>query len=407
MIKEGFKDAFKRHAFFPRTKIDYWTLRKLRSLKSKTVGTKSWAEYFKYITRDVHLNPTLHERVQEGTAKTLLPKWMENFANNLPFIRYGDEINMQLPNLCKQTTIADLVRPPPLLDFEPDFEAADGPVEEFEGLKVKNPPEGSAVVVGRGPSLFQHEHCKQLAESNYKGMVVASDGGLIPLLESGVVPYAVVTVDGAEVIKKYFDHPLVKKLGSKIKWLASVTVHHDVYLAARKAGMPVFWFNPMFDDWRQNESWTKLQVLMTRTPKFPLGVPRANSGGNAGACAWIMAMSLLKRAPIALIGIDFGYPEGTPLEKTQYYSSVLKEAGDDVALIKRTYKQFRHPFFKTEAFTDIVFYHYRQAFLELQQATSLWYRHYGGTINCTGGGTLFGLGITNMHFKQFLDKYSK
>jgi hypothetical protein len=97
----------------------------------------------------------------------------------------------------------------------------------------------------------------------------------------------------------------------------SVTVNHEVFQTVRKAGMNIFWFNPIFDDWRQNESWTKLQVLMSTTDKYIRGVPRMSAGGNAGACAWIAALTLFHRSPIALIGIDFGYPKGTPLEQTQ------------------------------------------------------------------------------------------
>jgi len=259
--------------------------------------------------------------------------------------------------------------------------------------------------------LFRNKHLEMLSaaikDGSYTGMVVCSDGGFIPTLEAGIVPDAVVTVDGAPIIKKYFDPPLVKEHGSKIAWILSVTADHGVYLTGKNAGLKVFWFNPMFDDWRQNESWTKIQRLMSRTEQHPLGVPVANAGGNSGACAWIMAMDLFKRAPVALIGIDFGYPEDTKLEDTQYYSAVLNEAKGDVGIIKKTYKEFFHPTFKTKAYVDLVFYHYRQAFIEMQQEVAIWYKMYGGTINCTEGGTLFGNGITCMKFSEFLEKWKK
>jgi hypothetical protein len=221
-----------------------------------------------------------------------------------------------------------------------------------------------------------------------------------------VIPQVVVTVDGAPIIKKYFEHPLVSKYGHLMKWIVSITVNHEVYLTAKKAGMQTYWFNPMFDDWRQNESWTRLQRLLSRTDKFMRGVPAANSGGNSGACAWIMAMSVFKRAPIALIGMDLGYPEGTKLEDTQYYSSALREAKGDATILRRTYPKFYHPDFKENAFVDMVFYHYRQAFLEMQQTTPLWYHLCGGTYNCTEGGTLFGPNIKCQRFSQFLEEHS-
>lgn len=288
MSAKEFKESFKRYAFFPRTKIDYWTFRKLRHLKSQHVGSQGWDEWLRYLARDVNLNPTLHERVMEGTAKTLLPTWMQNFAENLPFIRYGDEAQVLIPEHPIQNTIATIIKPPPVIEGEPDYASIDGPVEEIQQIKIKRPPQGTAIVVGRGPSLFKHKHCEMLADAlnsgKYKGMVCASDGALPPLLDAEVVPDIVVTVDGSPVIKKYFEHPMLAKHASEIKWITTVTLSPEVYQAARKIGLHPYWFNPMFDDWRQNESWTKLQRLMGKTKDFPMGIPAANSGGNAGAC---------------------------------------------------------------------------------------------------------------------------
>lgn len=411
-FKRELKESFIRWANFPRTKIPFWTLKKLKNYKMHTVGSKgSWADFLMYITRDMSLSPTLHERVSEGSFANLMSMWAQNYAENLPFIRNGNGVQVVLPENPKQQTYAQLTVRPPVLEIEKEFSTLDVPFEVQKTVKVKYPPSGSAVVVGRGPSLFEHGHLQTLAEArqkgDYTGIVVASDGGLIPCLEAGVIPEAVVTVDGAPIIKKWFEHPLVKQYGHRIKWVTTVTVNHEVFLAAHAAGLDIYWFNPMFDDWRQNESWTKIQKLMSTTIFAPNGVPNANAGGNAGAFAWITAMAIFKRSPVALIGIDFGYPEGTPLEQTHYFNQMLKEAKGDVSIIRQSYKQFYHPTFKTRAYVDLVFYHYRQAFLEMQMETQLWYRLYDGTINCTEGGTLFGHLITCMPFDQFLKEHKK
>jgi hypothetical protein len=419
-FEQELKEAFRRSTYIPRTKVDYWTFRKLRALKSQVVGNKGWDAWFKYLARDVNIEPSLHERVMYGSFKILMQMWMHNFGDNILNIRYGDDITEQItdgkimisiPEDFKQTTVSDLVEWTPILEGEPEYEKAEakeGRTGEIAGMKVKCPPKGSAIVVGRGPSLFKHNHLPMLAEAietGYKGLIVASDGGLIPCLENRVIPDYVVSVDGAPVIRKWFEHPLVEKYGSEIKWIASVTINHDVYLAGRKAGLKVFWFNPTFDDWRQNETWTRLQRLLSTTPKYDMGVPAMNSGGNAGSCAWIFAMQVLKCSPIALIGIDFGYPEGTPLQETHYFENMMKEANGNVNIIREAYPKFYHPVFKEHAFVDLIFFHYRQAFTELQQITDIWYRLYGGTVNCTEGGTLFGQGITCMKFEQFLKEH--
>lgn len=408
-FKRDLKEAFKRHAFFPRTKITYTVLRKVRGLKDKQTPGGNWAQWLAYVSRDVNLEPTLLERVQEGT-KTLLPMWMRNYTLNLANVVWGDDAEVKIPEDYVQSTLAALANRTPLVESDPDFPKDEAPIVEYKNRKIKHPPEGSAIVVGRGPSLFRHKHCELLREyieNGYKGTVVATDGGLIPLLDAGVIPDIVVSVDGAPIIKKWFDHPLVDKWGPEMKWVASVTVNHDVYKLVKSKGMKTYWFQPIFDDYRQNESWTRLQVLMTQTEKYPNGVPRAQSGGNAGAFAWILAKSVLKRSPIALIGMDLGYPEGTPLEETHYFSGVMKAAGGDVAAIRDAYQKFYHPVFKEHAYVDLVFFHYRAAFLELQYTNEEWYRLYGGTHNCTEGGTLWGHGITCMSFKDFLSKYKK
>lgn len=421
-FEQELQEAFRREVYIPQTKVDYWTFRKLRALKSHAVGATGWSEWFKYLARDVNIEPSLHERIMYGSFKVLMQTWMHNFGDNILNIRYGDDITehivdgrviISIPENYRQTTVSDLVEWTPLLEGEPEYanaEAKEGRMGEIKGMKVKCPPKGSAVVVGRGPSLFKHGHLKLLAEKmkngEYKGIVVASDGALIPCLENDVVPHYVVSVDGAPIIKKWFDNPLVEQAASMINgWIASVTINHDVYLAGRKAGLKIYWFNPTFDDWRQNETWTRLQRLLSTTPKYDMGVPAMNSGGNAGACAWIFAMQVLKRSPIALIGIDFGYPEGTPLEQTQYFDKILAEAKGNVDIIRKTYPKFYHPVFKEHAYADLVFFHYRQAFLNLQEITDLWYRLYGGTVNCTEGGTLFGQGITSMKFSEFLEEH--
>lgn len=388
-LKREFEEAFQRYIFLPKIKLNYWTYRKLRSLKSKAVGYKDWAEYFDYLTRDIQLQPTIHERISEGTMRNLLNMWMLSYAENLHVIRYGLNAKLTYSEDYKQLTLADLAVISPLvegIDTE-DYDKSASPVIEYRGAKIKNPPLGSAIVIGRGPSLFRNKHCEMLAKSDYKGVIVASDGGLIPLLEAGVVPQFVVTVDGAPIIKKWFDHPLVKEHGHKIKWVVTVTVDSEVYKVAVANGVQPYWFQPLFDDWRQNESWTRLQVLMTRTEKYPMGVPRLQSGANCGACAWIFAMQVLKRSPVALIGLDLGYPIDMPISETHYYKNALELANGDVGFLERAYPKYHHPFWKNDSYVDLIFNHYRESFLELQRETQTWYRLYGGTINCIPEGT--------------------
>lgn len=366
-------------------KLSYIVGRKL--LKKKQVdgfADKTLEEYIQFLVKDTHLSPNAHDFVEAGTG-TLLDLWMKNFADNLPYVRFGNNLKMTLGEF-KTNNLSELAAESPTFDV---------------------PPKGTAIVIGRGPSIFNHKHLDLLAEKihngEYRGIICCSDGMLIECLKKEIIPDLTTTVDGSPIITKWFDHELVAKYGPKIKVALNVTSNHQVYELLQRMGCQVYWFNPLFDDWRSNESWTKIQRLMTKSQFQEKPLQAVTAGGNTGTCAWVMALSLFKRAPVALIGIDFGYPEGTNLEETPYFSSVME--GNSPVALKYAYTPVYHPFFKTNALIDMVFNHYRESFLTLNIQTQPWFKKWGGTINCTEGGTLFGSELQCMKFSDFLEKY--
>ena len=362
------------------------TYRKLFKKKQQDgFEDKSIGDYVAYLVRDIRLNDTVRDFVQEGTLNTLLPLWMQNFSDNLPYIRFGNNLIMKTKKYdCHN--LAELANPEPTLD---------------------NPPLHSAIVIGRGPSLFKNKHLEMLSKAvnsgKFKGIICASDGILIECLKHGVLPNLTTTVDGSPIIKKWYDHPLVRKYGSKLNIALSTTTNHEVYEIVKKANCNIFWFQPMFDDPMNIEGWTKIQRLMTISKFNTKPLQTISVGGNTGATSWVMATSLFKCAPTALIGMDMSYPEGTKLEDTPYYSSII----NNKIPLTTAYKEVYHPFFKTKAHIDAVFTGYRESFLEFQSKSPLWYHHYGGTKNCSEGGSLWGAGIECMRFADFLSKYHK
>lgn len=363
----------------PRTvkfELPYLVARKLLKKKEQDgFGDKSLEEYIKHLVKDIKLSHTTVDLIKETTRK-LLDMWMKNFADNLPYIRYGDELEMAIPR----------------------YEA-----NNLSELAEKKPVNKAAVVIGRGPSLFNHKHLsilKAAIDNGWKGIIVASDGILIECLKNGVIPTLTVTVDGSPIIKKWYDNSLVRKAGNKIKTALSVTVNHEVYQILRKAGCKVYWFYPTFDDWRNITSWTKMQRLMTKSKYNPKELQTLQTGGNCGTCSWVMAVSLFKRKHVAMIGFDFGYPEGTNLEDTPYFSGIMESGG--VEMIQHAYAEVYHPVFKTKAYMDAVFKNYRQTFLSMVKKVP-----YSQTFNCTEGGTLFGEKIKCVPFKEFLARFRR
>lgn len=336
---------------------------------------RTMREWLLYVARDVRIVPTQREMISESTKENLMRTWLQNFARNLP-------------NILKGKTIADLV---------PE--------------KPDEVPKGAAVVVGAGPSIYKYKHLELLAESNFKGVIISTDRMLIPCLHHGIIPNLTVTVDGnREKIVKFYDDPLVDKYGEQLKAALITCVAPNVVKRLQKAKAEIYWYHPIFDDVRQSESLTKIIMDITSTEKDekqyyykPKGVPSMTCGGNTGAASWIIAFELLKRSPIGLIGIDLGYLEGTPLEKTAYYNQLMQASGGDVTKIMPYYKEYYNPKSKRKVLTDLVFNHYREAWLEMAAITPAWVE----TVNCSWETTLFGPNIKQMRFEEFLQMVSK
>lgn len=376
------------------------TMIKLRKKKeADRFGDKDWAAWLTWLVRDVRVEDTFREQIQKATAKSLLSTWMENFAENLP--------EMNKP---RSKTIADLV-------------------PKRENL---NEPEGSAIVIGRGPSVFKRGYLKMLAESDYRGTIINTDGILTEALRAGVTPgkyrnFLVVTVDGNRTkIVRWFGDPnfgsnnpnatekekeenaknieLVDKHGKGIKAVLSTNVAHNVYERCRKAGIEVYWFHPMFDDYRSNESFSKLMTLMTTTEEHKHGCPKVSCGGNTGATSWVISHALLRHSPICLIGLDMGYPEGTPLDQTNYFSGFMEATKGDMRAVQSAYREVVNPSGE-KATADPVYWHYREAFLEMTRDVNPKFE----TWNCTGGGTLFSNDgtIKWKTFKEFLEAHKE
>jgi hypothetical protein len=401
----------KKKVTFDCSPLTWDKINKLR--KQQGYFDKPFEEWLKYLTRDTTTGTLPSEQIEKSMREGgMLDLWMNNFAMNFPYIKWGDGVQLQTPENSEPHSISALATPMPILEGEAGYaEAKDAPVDNRYGTNCKYPPQSAALVIGRGPSVFKNKHLEMLADAiakkEFKGKIIIPDGILIDCLSHNIIPDYTITVDGSPIIEKWYNHPLVAKYGPKLKTILAVTIHHETYKLIVKNGLKVYWYEPLWDDWRQNESFTRMQRLMTKSKRDPNGIPAASSGGNSGACAFAMASAVLKCAPVGLVGMDYGYPEGTKIGETPYYSSYMTMSGGNLDAIAYNYQEVYHPFFKTKATIDHVFANYRRAFLSMQKASKPWYLLYGGTINCTEGGTIYGEGINCMYFKTFLEKYGK
>jgi hypothetical protein len=313
-------------------------------------GGKRIEDWLRYNLRDVTLSDSVNVQVARNTRKNLGQLWMRNLADNLPAIRDSGK--------CLRDIASESACSVP------------------------------AVIVGAGPSVWQHNHLKML--KNFEGVIVCTDKMFIPCLREGLEVDYVVSVDAhPELIAKFFDDDLAEQSNAKV--LLCLQTHPNTVEVCKKRGLNVHWFFTSQDNPEADDSSTRSIIYMTSSEKNPLGVQSIMSGGNCGTTALVIAIDVLKHEKIALIGFDFGYPEGLPAEKTSYYSSIFRAHqsvyNDPMASLKTlsTFGSFYHPVFKTIAKSDPVFDGYRLSLYEILSNLS----RPCEIFNATEGGTLF------------------
>jgi hypothetical protein len=283
----------------------------------------------------------------------------------------------------------------------------------------------SAVVFGAGPSLHRKNPAATLLAAGYDGEIVASDAALGFCLRNGLVPDYVVTVDPhPHRIIRWFGDPflasrpaddyylrqdfdpihrenearanelilsLVNEHGKKIKAVIATSIDPGITRRCLEAGMELYWWNPLYDDYEAPDSYSRKAYELT-------GVPCMVTGGNVGTSAYVFAETVLHAREVALVGFDLGYAPGTPPFNTQKHYELIELLGDRAA---EAFIEVYNPYLKETWITDPTYYWYRNIFFEIAAVASC------KTFNCTEGGTLFGDGIEFTTLKQFLDRHPR
>jgi hypothetical protein len=349
---------------------------KLRFKKDEEgYGDKSWTDYFRFLTKDTSLDRTVGQLLGDATRDTLARLWMKNFALNIQGGLLTDHKLWELPKLT-----------------------------------------GPALVVGAGPSVKANNHLQILDDWVSDDIhrrtlltIFSTDRMLTPLCkQTDLVPDYVVTVDGnAEKIHLFYDDPSVQAAVSdkRPKALLAGTVSPNVVTLCRKIGIPIYWFIALLDQFTLTNNITRLMYFMTseKVQKEADEATAVNCGGNAGSSSWALA-NYLNAPEIGLIGLDYGYLKGTPIEETAYYAA-LKDKAKSVNEIFALYFNDHNPDFDLDCYSDIMFAHYKEAFLSMVElAHSL---RPMKTVNCTEGGILHGSQIKGMKFIDWLNSVEK
>lgn len=283
----------------------------------------------------------------------------------------------------------------------------------------------SAIVVSAGPSLHRQDPAKAILDAKFKGAIISADGALYYCLRNGLIPNYVLTVDPhPERIIRAFGDPdlkdlpqddyfrrqdldpalnrnelernreiieLLNKYGKKIKLIISTSVTPKITKRCLDAGMQLYWWNPIYDDYQKEDSVTKRIYNLTK-------IPCMSTGGNVGTSAWVFASAVLRMKHVGLVGMDLSYHPDTPLQNTQYYYELQEILKDNIG---DGYIKIYNPYLKQSWYTDPAYFWYRESFLELAQKSDT------KTYNCTEGGILFGKGVEFVRLKEFLKGFKQ
>ena len=281
----------------------------------------------------------------------------------------------------------------------------------------------NALVIAAGPSLHRRDTAEVIKESNFSGVIVATESAMAWCLRYGIVPDLVVTLDPhAHRIVRWFGDPelsadtlarddyfarqdmdpkfredqlrfnaelvnLVNTYGRRIQVAVGSSTSEAVVRRVLESGMDAYWWNPMYDDYEAEHS-------LTRQIHALNGLPCVNAGGNVGSACWVMAHAVLGKRRVGLVGMDFGYYPDTPPSRTQYYKEILALVGPD--RLDEVFIRIHNPYLNREFYTDPAYLWYRDGFVEMAQEAEC------ETYNCTGGGILFGPGIHYSTLAEFL-----
>ncbi len=340
-----------------------------------------------------------------------------------PPVKHGDVGRRLVENMENMT--ADRIRDRSLTNARANVRYLENgrSIAALKGQKFK--PKDSAVIIAAGPSIRHQDPIKAIKKVDYGGAIIATESAMRYCLQNDVMPDLVVSVDPlpGRIIRWFGDPELTQDMieqddyyrrqdmdtgfareletnremielidrnaGDMRIALASCTSDQVIRRVVR-AGMQIFWWNPMLDDPDEQTSVTRELYRLNKLPCI-------NAGGNVGAASWMIACEVLGIKHVALTGMDFSYYSDTPYTATQYYHEAVDLVGE--AELDSIFMWVHNPHIDTWFYTDPAYMWYRECFLEMAaESESL-------TYNCTGGGILFGEHINFQPLEDFLSSH--
>ena len=187
--------------------------------------------------------------------------------------------------------------------------------------------DSSALCIAAGESTKLHyDEIKQ-----FKGKIFSCEKNLISLLEEGIIPDYVVSIDGSDIMTQFINNPIVDKYSDRMTGVFATTVSPK--FIDRWKGKKIF-FNAWLDD--QNEIKSVSLVFQELTQKATM-----HTGGHCGATLWFLAYYLQANL-IVLLGLDMAYPLSIPdLSYTSLWEGIKHLPREEIL---KYYRRETNPF---------------------------------------------------------------
>lgn len=257
------------------------------------------------------------------------------------------------------------------------------PVKNMGFQEMRPHPNVPAICVGAGPSLMQNIHLLKKFKKKTGGIIITSDKCLRDVYEQGVVPDYVVHADSNPVTEKFYeDVPITE--GTSAIFATVINPAIPKHIPGK-----IFWFNASIPNDIFPNAGQFFQLMNNK--------PNISFGGNIGSLAWLVAKHM-KCNPIGMIGFDMSWGKNSPKNymidqkgNPLYYKSDNDDSGYEYKKNDKGEKIQNKSVFEANGFpgcyTDLVFWNYRNAFLERLRIER--HRNAGMTINCTEGGIMY------------------
>lgn len=240
---------------------------------------------------------------------------------------------------------------------------------------------GSVLCVASGASADLH--LSDIPE--FRGKIFSCERNLVQLLENGIVPDYVLSIDGSEIMTQFIDNPIVDRHAERMTGVFATTI--SPMFLKRWHGKKIF-FNAWLDNIDETKSVSLVFQEITRKATM-------HTGGNCGTTLWFLAY-YLKANPIVLLGLDFAYPVTIPdLSHTQIWDGIKHLPKEEILAY---YRRETNPF-GNEIITDYVWEAFKDAWLswvkEMQEYE---------TIQCSDYTILHQPPLKVMNFREYLEK---